>query len=142
MCSSDLIVGSQYSIDRVSTSNVQVALNDTKDDGVGLCSTQLINPEGWIFSNSSLKTRPLVTLPTNAVQNSTFQVFDCLGNGRTGSLSATTAITPASSISKSGRWSTAPSDYPAGSMKCVGTCSIYISAKGTLGAIEIGRAHV
>ena len=130
-----LFRSSQYSVDRVNSSTVQVALNDTKDDGVGLCSTQLVNPEGWIWSNSALKIRPLLSLPSNVTQNSTLQVFDCLGNGRTGSLTATTTITPASSISKSGRWSAASSDFPTGSMKCTGTCSIYVSAKGTLGAV-------
>ncbi|NDE71504.1 MAG: hypothetical protein EB054_02150, partial [Actinobacteria bacterium] len=134
-------VGSQYSIDRANASSVQVALNDTKDDGIGLCSTQLVNPEGWIWSNSSLKVKPLLTLPSNMTQNSQLQVFDCLGNGRTGSLSASTTVTPASSISKSGRWSAASSDFPAGSMKCVGTCTMYLSAKGTIGAI-VGAGSV
>ena len=129
------VVGTQYSIAAANPSSIQVALNDTKDDGVGLCTTQLVNPEGWIWSTSALKVKPLLTLPGNTVQSSKLQVFDCLGNGREGSLAAKTVFTPAASISKSGRWSAASSDFPAGSMKCVGTCTMYLSAKGTLGAI-------
>ncbi|NCV76958.1 MAG: hypothetical protein EBW21_04640, partial [Actinobacteria bacterium] len=37
------IVGSLYQVDKVNSHSIQVQLSDTKDDGSGLCTTQLVN---------------------------------------------------------------------------------------------------
>ena len=128
-------VGTQFSLDRSNGSSIQVSLTDTKDDGSGLCTTQLVNPEGWITSSSALKIKPTLTLAANSSLNSTLQVFDCLGNGRAGVLNANTTFTSASALSKVGRWSSAGTDFPNGSMKCTGNCSLYLSGRGAVGAV-------
>ncbi|NDB31805.1 MAG: hypothetical protein EB043_05185, partial [Actinobacteria bacterium] len=84
-----------------------------------------------------------LSLPLNSSQSSKLEVFDCLGNGRAGSITTTTSYTSAASISKSGRWSNATSEFPAGSMKCTGKCTVYISQKGAVGvALGAGSADV
>ena len=137
------VVGSLYQVDKVSGSSIQVQLSDTKDDGSGLCTTQLVNPEGFVSSKSGAKIKPLLTLPLNSSQNSKLEVFDCLGNGRSGTITTSTAFTYANSMSKSGKWTNASSDFPQGSMKCTGKCTIYISQKGAVGvALGSGSADV
>ncbi|NDC51888.1 MAG: hypothetical protein EBZ66_01840 [Actinobacteria bacterium] len=137
------IVGSLYQVDKVNSHSIQVQLSDTKDDGSGLCTTQLVNDEGFVSSKSGAKTKPSLTLPLNSSQSSKLEVFDCLGNGRAGSITTTTSYTSAASISKSGRWSNATSEFPAGSMKCTGKCTVYISQKGAVGvALGAGSADV
>lgn len=129
------IVGSEYAIAKVKFGRVFVELSGISDVGSGLCSTQLVNPEGWILTQSSSKKKPQFAFSSGEVKSGRLQVFDCLGNGRSASLVAQSSLATAVQMKRSGKWSAASSDYPSGSMKCVGKCSAYWSTSGVAGLV-------
>ncbi|NDC12740.1 MAG: hypothetical protein EBZ85_01185 [Actinobacteria bacterium] len=135
------LVGSLYQVEKSNGSVIHVQLSDTRDEGSGLCSTQIINDEGFVTSRSSAKAKPTISLQGSSNQIAQLQVFDCLGNGRAGSINTTSNLTLATSISKTGKWSNASGDFPTGSMKCTGKCTIYMSQKGAVGVV-VGAGSV
>jgi len=127
------IVGSEYGISRVQSGRVFVELSGISDKGSGLCSSELVNLEGWILARSLLKSKPEFSFIENEIKSTRLQVFDCLGNGRSASISANTLFTPALEMRRSGKWSSAGSKFPVGAMKCVGKCTAYGISSGVVG---------
>jgi hypothetical protein len=135
------VVGNSYSIEKVNSSQLQIQLTDTRDDGSGLCVTRLVNSEGFITSKSAARLKPTLTVPISGEQSSRFEAFDCLGNGKTGTATYSSTFVLGSKLASGGKWVNAGGDFPAGSVKCTGKCSIYTSQKGSIG-IAIGAGNV
>ena len=128
-------VGTEYAISRVQSGKVFVELSGINDVGSGLCSTQLVNPEGWIFTKSSLKSKPQFGFNNGESKTGTLQIFDCLGNGRSANFASQSTFAPATQMKRSGKWSNASSDFPAGSMRCTGKCTAYLMTSGVAGVV-------
>jgi hypothetical protein len=129
------VLGTEIGITRVQSGKVVIELSGVKDVGSGLCSTQLVNPEGWILERSLLKANPEFLLNVGEVKSGVLQTFDCLGNGRSASFTSEAKFAPATQMKRSGKWSSATSDYPAGSLRCSGKCTAYVATSGVAGVV-------
>ena len=137
------IVGKDFAISSVDEKQTVISWTGVKDEGIGLCNTLLHNEEGFVFARSNDKTAPKLSLATGSAISAKAQVFDCLGNGMAGEVSAKTSFIGADKSKRTGKWSPAPASYGAGALKCTGKCTASISTKGTVavisgeGAIEV-----
>ncbi|MBM3744020.1 MAG: hypothetical protein FJW46_07005 [Actinobacteria bacterium] len=113
--------------------SVGVELSDFRDEGSGLCSTELVNPEGWILSKSKAKSKPVMEFSLGSA-NAKLQTFDCLGNGRRAEVASKISIIPTNKLKRSGKLSAA-SNLPQGSMRCTGTCTLYATTRGFVAPI-------
>jgi len=113
--------------------SVGVELSDFRDEGSGLCSTELVNPEGWILSKSKAKSKPVMEFSLGSA-NARLQTFDCLGNGRRAEVASKISIIPTNKLKRSGKLS-AVSNLPQGSMRCTGTCTLYATTRGFVAPI-------
>jgi hypothetical protein len=71
-----------------------------------------------------------VKVAGGATITGTAQVFDCLGNGKSGDLSVAGKLVAGEKSSKTGKWSAAGSAYSAGAIKCVGKCTASLTISG------------
>jgi hypothetical protein len=111
-----------------SSNSLQVSLNAIKDVGSNLCSTQIVNEEGFVLQNSTLKSAPEFKFKKNGDLKASLHTFDCLGNGVIGELSAKTAFAPATQTSRTGKWIS--SNLGDGALTCVGKCTASLSTSG------------
>jgi len=102
---------------------VRAALQGFSDEGSGLCRTALFNQDGVVTSSDSAKSAPTFDFPLEQEFSSSFETFDCVGNGIGGDLSFTGSYKSASENRRTGKWSPIKSDDLAG-LKCLGKCSI------------------
>ena len=109
---------------------VSIGWSGAKDAGSGLCLTNLVSQDGLIMQTSSAKTAPILKVTSGQTLSATAQVFDCIGNGVSGDLSVTNTYTPADKSSRTGKWASAGTSYPTGSLKCSGKCTASFSAAG------------
>jgi hypothetical protein len=128
-------LGSEFGIAKLQSGKVVVELSGINDSGSGLCTTQLVNPDGWILAKSTLKSKPQFSFTNGENKSGTLQVFDCLGNGRSATLVSQSSFNFATEMKRSGRWTNASSEFPTGSMKCSGKCSAYLATSGTAGLV-------
>jgi hypothetical protein len=122
------VVKSDALIVGASSNSLQVSLNAIKDVGSNLCSTQIVNEEGFVLQNSALKSAPEFKFKKNGDLKASLHTFDCLGNGVIGELSAKTAFAPATQTSRTGKW--VSSNLGDGSLTCVGKCTASLSTSG------------
>jgi hypothetical protein len=115
---------------------VTVAWSGAKDAGSGLCQTNLVSPDGLIVQTSTAKAAPTLKVTNGQTLSATAQVFDCIGNGVSGDLSVTNKYTPADKSSRTGKWTSAGTSYPTGSLKCTGKCTASFSASGRFDVIS------
>jgi hypothetical protein len=126
------VVKSDVIIVGASAETIQVSLSAIKDVGSNLCSTQIVNDEGFVLQASTLKAAPEFTLKKSGEIKAALYTYDCLGNGVIGNLSAQTSYVPANQTSRTGKWIN--SNLGNGAMTCVGKCTASVSTSG--------RAHV
>ena len=122
------VVKSDALIVGASSNSLQVSLNAIKDVGSNLCSTQIVNEEGFVLQNSALKSAPEFKFKKNGDLKASLHTFDCLGNGVIGELSAKTAFAPAAQTSRTGKW--VSSNLGDGALTCVGKCTASLSTSG------------
>jgi len=126
------VVAPQFSLSSFGTNDVSLAWDGLKDPGTGLCQTNLVDEDGLITQSSTAKSSPIIKVPTGTTLSSKAQAFDCIGNGVVGDLTLSNTLVKADKSSKTGKWSPAGGSYPAGSIKCVGKCTLSLSAKGSV----------
>jgi hypothetical protein len=129
------VVGKSLTVESYSNSAVGVRLLDVKDEGSGLCTTQLVNEEGWVISRSQEKSRPLLRIPSRDVGAQIVKAFDCLGNGVASNISGAVSISKAADLKTRGEWVAAGREFPSGSLRCIKNCSTYLLLKGSGGVI-------
>jgi hypothetical protein len=127
--------GSSFEFQGYSQGLAEVGLTDFRDDGTGLCLTQVVNPEGWVASRSSAKAKPTINLNANSLSSFKVESYDCLGNGQVGQLKSDIKFTQASKLTKRGTWRDAGRDYPSGSLLCLSKCSMNIAVTGSIGLV-------
>ncbi len=150
-------------------SAVGVAWSGARDAGSGICSAQVLNADGWarLGWHSAAAGAPRYLLPANGSASGEAQVFDCVGNGVTGSLALGTAFTRASALKRSGTWrvisvpaaSAAVASAPRASgaasgasttaivsartsaLRCLTTCSVSLSTPAGTTALVMGAGR-
>jgi hypothetical protein len=125
-------VKGDVSIVGTTTDSIQVSLTSIRDAGSNLCATQLVNSDGFVLQSSALKSAPEFKLKKVGEFKSSIQIFDCLGNGVTGDLTAKTKYTTASTSSRTGKWIN--SNLADGALTCIGKCTASLS---TFGAVSV-----
>ena len=126
------VVAPEFSFSSFAGKEVSLAWNGVKDPGSGLCQTNLVDEDGLVTQSSEAKSSPVIKVQNGVTLNSKAQAFDCIGNGVVGDLSVTNTFVSADKSSKTGKWSPAGAAYPAGSIKCVGKCTLSMSAQGSV----------
>lgn len=129
------IVTNDFRIASINSKEAKITWNGVRDEGIGLCTTLLHTPEGFVVSRSTEKSSPSFTITTGATLQTQVQVFDCLGNGLKGQLELTPSFISVDKSSRTGKWSTAGGSYPAGSLRCSGKCSASFSTSGNVNAL-------
>ena len=124
------VVTSDFNVSAINGDQLSLAWTGAKDDGSGLCKTNLVDKEGLIVQSSTAKVAPTVKVKSGAILKATAQVFDCIGNGVTGNLSITNNVIPADKSSRTGKWSSAGAPYGSSALKCTGKCSASLSVSG------------
>jgi len=129
------IVTSDIKVTSINSKETQITWSGLRDEGIGLCSTLLHTPEGFVVARSNADSSPTFTIPTGSAFEASAQVFDCLGNGMAGEISLTPTFVEATKSTRIGKWMSAPAIYGAGALKCVGKCSASINVKGNVSAL-------
>ncbi|MDP1851947.1 MAG: hypothetical protein Q8K48_05965 [Candidatus Planktophila sp.] len=124
------IVTSDFTPTAINGDQLSLTWTGAKDDGSGLCKTNLVDKDGLIIQSSTAKAAPTVKVKSGTVLKATAQVFDCIGNGVSGDLSITNTVVPAAKSSRTGKWSTAGALYGSGALKCTGKCTASMSVSG------------
>ena len=123
-------VSDDFSYVSATGDQVNLAWTGLKDPGAGLCQTNFVDEDGLITQSSTLKSAPVFNLQNGSTITTKAQAFDCIGNGIVGDLTLSNTFVSAGKSSKTGKWSPAGSVYPAGAIKCLGKCTLSLSAKG------------
>jgi hypothetical protein len=126
------VVDPQFSLASVGTNEVSLAWDGLKDPGSGLCQTNLVDEDGLILQSSKAKSSPVFKVQQGVTLTSKAQAFDCIGNGIVGDLTLSNTLVRADKSSKTGKWSPAGAAYPSGSIRCVGKCTLSLSAQGSV----------
>jgi hypothetical protein len=124
-----------FTFNSVTAQESTIRWQGLRDNGIGLCSTILHTPEGFVLHRSNAPSSPTFTLPTSTTFSSRAQVLDCLGNGMSGEVSISPIFIEASRSTRVGKWSNAASIYGAGTLKCTGKCSASFSVNGNITAL-------
>ena len=123
-------VTSDFSLTAINGDQLLLTWTGAKDDGSGLCKTNLVDKDGLIVQSSTAKAAPAFKVKSGTVLKATAQIFDCIGNGVSGDLSITNTVVPAEKSSRTGKWSAAGSLYGTGALKCTGKCTASLSISG------------
>jgi hypothetical protein len=126
------VVAPQFSLASVGVNEVSLAWDGLRDPGSGLCQTNLVDEDGLILQSSTAKSAPVIKVPASTPLSAKVQAFDCIGNGVVGDLTLSNTLVKADKSSRTGKWSPAGNAYPAGSIRCVGKCTLSMSAQGSV----------
>jgi len=135
------VVGKNFEFQTYSSGKIGIRLNDFRDDGSGLCLTQVVNADGWVTTRSTQKSKPILDLPQKSNESYRLQTFDCLGNGQELTLKQSIKFASATTMTKRGVWKAASKDFPSGSIQCVRACSMSVVVQGNVGLV-IGAGSV
>ena len=124
------VVTSDFSVSSINGDQISLTWTGAKDIGSGLCLTNLVNNEGIVLQSSAAKSEPIIKLTDGVELKVNAQLFDCIGNGITGSLSVINSLVPADKSSRTGKWTSAGPPYRSGSIKCSGKCTASFSVQG------------
>jgi hypothetical protein len=128
------VITPNIKVSSITATNTTVSWVGAKDDGSGLCLTQLVNDDGWVLARSVAKSSPTFTINNNEAISATAQVFDCIGNGMSATFKAKSNFIAASQSRRTGRWSPATvQGNPA--LKCTGKCSASFTTAGAVSVL-------
>ncbi len=129
------VIAQAVKVSSVTPQNTTVSLAGVKDEGSGLCLTQLVNEDGWVIARSSAKNSPSFTINNNENLSATAQVFDCIGNGMSAKFNAKSSLISASQSKRTGKWSTV-SVQGNQALKCTGKCSASFTTSGSVAVLS------
>jgi len=126
----DPVVTNSFAVASANSKELTVAWKGATDAGSGICQVNVVDEDGLVVASSAAKNAPAFKVAPGTTLTGTAQVFDCLGNGLTGSVSIANTYIPADKSSRTGKWSAAGSSFGSGALKCAGKCTASISTKG------------
>ena len=124
------VVNNEFVLTGISASELSLQWKGATDAGSGICQVNVVDEDGWVIQSSNVKNSPLLKVANGTTLTGTAQVFDCLGNGMTGEINLSNTFASAEKGSKTGKWSPAGGSYGAGSLKCVGKCTVSLTVSG------------
>ena len=124
------VVTNDFVLNAVSGNELSLTWKGATDAGSGICQVNIVDEDGLIIQTSSVKNAPVFKVAGGTTLSGTAQVFDCIGNGMSGSLNVSATLVGADKSSKTGKWSPAGAAYGAGAIKCVGKCTASLSVAG------------
>ncbi len=128
------VISSAVKVSTVTPQATTVSWSGAKDDGSGLCLTQLVNEDGWVIAKSLAKSSPSFTISHEQEINAVAQVFDCIGNGMSAKFSAKSELIAADKSKRTGRWS--PTIVQGNqALKCTGKCSASFTTSGSVSVL-------
>jgi hypothetical protein len=137
------VIRDALALESYSNSLVGVRFLGVQDEGSGLCTTQLVNDDGWVISRSKEKKSPLINIPFGITGARKLKAFDCLGNGSSSVIKGAVSVIKAKDLKIRGEWVAASKEFPSGSMRCMKNCSAYLVSKGNLGVVlGFGSAQI
>lgn len=107
-----------------------------RDEGVGLCTTEIINPEGFVLTRSLKKRSPEFSIKSASSISGRAQLFDCLGNGTSRNISLKITHFKVEKFRRTGKW-IAPSNPDNLAWRCLGRCTATLSLSGSIQPIVI-----
>jgi len=135
----DPVIAGNIKINSATSLGANISLTGVRDEGVGLCLTQLVNEDGWVIAKSEAKRDPIFTLDNSLAISATAQVFDCIGNGLSANLKAKSSFIPASQSKRTGKWS-ATSLAGNQALRCSGKCSASFTTAGAVSILSADGA--
>jgi hypothetical protein len=126
----DPVVTNDFVLTGAAANELSLQWKGATDAGSGICQVNVVDEDGLIIQSSSAKNAPVVKVAAGSTVAGTAQVFDCLGNGKSGDLSVSGKLVAGDKSSKTGKWSAAGSAYGAGAIKCVGKCTASLTVSG------------
>ena len=126
----DPVVTNSFALSSASSKELTVSWKGATDAGSGICQVNVVDEDGLVLASSAAKNAPAFKVVPGTTLAGTAQVFDCLGNGLTGSVSIANTYIPADKSSRTGKWSAAGGTFGTGALKCAGKCTASISTKG------------
>jgi hypothetical protein len=126
----DPVVTNDFVLTGAAANELSLQWKGATDAGSGICRVNVVDEDGLIIQSSSAKNAPVVKVAAGATVAGTAQVFDCLGNGKSGDLSVSGKLVAGDKSSKTGKWSAAGAAYGAGAIKCVGKCTASLTVSG------------
>jgi len=126
----DPVVTNEFVLTGAAANELSLQWKGATDAGSGICQVNLVDEDGLVIQSSNVKNAPVVKVAGGATVSGTAQVFDCLGNGKSGDLSVAGKLVAGDKSSKTGKWSAAGAAYGAGAIKCVGKCTASLTVSG------------
>jgi hypothetical protein len=126
----DPVVTNDFVLTGAAANELSLQWKGATDAGSGICQFNVVDEDGLVIQSSAVKNAPVVKVATGATVAGTAQVFDCLGNGKSGDLSVSGKLVAGDKSSKTGKWSAAGAAYGAGAIKCVGKCTASLTVSG------------
>jgi hypothetical protein len=126
----DPVVTNDFVLTGAASNELSLQWKGATDAGSGICQVNVVDEDGLVIQSSAAKNAPVVKVAAGATVAGTAQVFDCLGNGKSGDLSVSGKLVAGDKSSKTGKWSAAGAAYGAGAIKCVGKCTASLTVSG------------
>ncbi|CAN2223763.1 hypothetical protein MCEMKE26_01293 [Candidatus Nanopelagicaceae bacterium] len=126
----DPVVTNDFVLTGAAANELSLQWKGATDAGSGICQVNVVDEDGLVIQSSAVKNAPVVKVAAGATVAGTAQVFDCLGNGKSGDLSVSGKLVAGDKSSKTGKWSAAGAAYGAGAIKCVGKCTASLTVSG------------
>jgi hypothetical protein len=124
------VVTNDFVLTGAAANELSLQWKGATDAGSGICQVNVVDEDGLVIQSSAVKNAPVVKVAAGATVAGTAQVFDCLGNGKSGDLSVSGKLVAGDKSSKTGKWSAAGAAYGAGAIKCVGKCTASLTVSG------------
>ena len=126
----DPVVTNEFVLTGAAANELSLQWKGATDAGSGICQVNVVDEDGLVIQSSAVKNAPVVKVAAGATVAGTAQVFDCLGNGKSGDLTVSGKLVAGDKSSKTGKWSAAGAAYGAGAIKCVGKCTASLTVSG------------
>jgi hypothetical protein len=124
------VVTNDFVLTGAAANELSLVWKGATDIGSGICQVNVVDDDGLVIQSSNIKNTPVVKVVGGATVSGTAQIFDCLGNGKSGDLTIVGTLVAGDKSSKTGKWSAAGAAYGAGAIKCVGKCTASLTVAG------------
>jgi hypothetical protein len=124
------VVTNDFVLTGAAANELSLQWKGATDAGSGICQVNVVDEDGLVIQSSNVKNVPVVKVAGGATVSGTAQIFDCLGNGKSGDLTIAGTLVAGDKSSKTGKWSAAGGAYGAGAIKCVGKCTASLTVAG------------
>jgi hypothetical protein len=122
-------VTNDFAVSAVTANDVSILWKGATDSGAGICQVNVVDEDGYVIQASTAKNAPALRVSHGSAVSGTAQVFDCVGNGMTGSIKVSSSYVSGDKSSKTGKWSPAAA-FGAGAIKCIGKCTASLTVAG------------